>query len=310
MLFVGALGPSDRDPYDVKVEYRKLSQALQPVNDFLQLQFVKASSERLDLAFSSPTEILHYAGHANEEQGRGFCVRRVEAGNTERLYADVLKGLLATAGTRLAVLNACNSARISVVEPILDAGLDALIGATGSIWSNAAIAFCERLYSFLAVGLSLDQAVSSSRLRLVDAEVGGPEHCEWGRFVLYLSASESVLFPQRPRAVVTPRKLVAQQHQQTMNRALLRKAIIFAFSPDEIALLCADIEEVLREAGVNLRLDIDLVGGTELEAKVLGIIRRLDSRGHLDKLVDAVRRERPDLLDTYKDELKAASKVA
>ncbi len=46
------------------------------------------------------------------------------------------------------------------VRPLIESGIPAMVGASDVIYSDAALAFCSKLYQSLAVGLSLDEAVT------------------------------------------------------------------------------------------------------------------------------------------------------
>lgn len=76
----------------------------------------------------------------------------------------------------------------------------------------------------------------------------------------------------------------------------LREAIVAAFSLEELDVLCADVQQALAADGVDLPLDLELVGGLGKRGKVLNLIRYLERRGYLAYLVAAVRRERPGII--------------
>jgi len=79
----------------------------------------------------------------------------------------------------------------------------------------------------------------------------------------------------------------------TVDRRMLRKALIRHFTLEEMAVLCADVEQDLADEGIELPVSLDIVGGVSLEARALNLIRYLDNRGYLGYLVRVVRRERP-----------------
>jgi hypothetical protein len=97
----------------------------------------------------------------------------------------------------LAVFGACNSGRWPFAGPLLNAGLSALVGTQGTVSTRAALAFAEKLYASLAVGLTLDEAMTWARLHILEAGVSpGEESCEWGSFMAYMPTTEAVLFPR------------------------------------------------------------------------------------------------------------------
>ena len=77
----------------------------------------------------------------------------------------------------------------------------------------------------------------------------------------------------------------------------LREAILTAFSPDEIQTLRADVEEELTRKGIKIRLSRDALGGDTLPAQVQNLIDALERRQQVPVLVEAIRQERPGLLD-------------
>jgi len=232
-----------------------------------------------------------------------------------KLYSFELANLLQRAGTRLAVFSACNSGRWEFVEPLLRAGLPALVGTQGELTVQGAQIFCETLYARLAVGLSLDEALAAARFQLLkEGGFYGRPSVEWGSFMAYMPATDAVLLPrpaeqpevaasqevarrssQEAIAEVSGRIGSAPETASTINRISLRKAIVKSFTLDEEALLCADIRQALADDGVDLWLDLDALGGRKQgeEALVLALIEYLERRGYLSYLVEAVRRERP-----------------
>jgi len=74
----------------------------------------------------------------------------------------------------------------------------------------------------------------------------------------------------------------------------LRRAIASTFTLGELELLCADVEDALRQAGHDETLSLDAIGATGgLQNAALTLVRYLDRRGHLPTLAAVVRRVRP-----------------
>jgi hypothetical protein len=131
--------------------------------------------------------------------------------------SDVLATRLARAGTRLAVFNACNSGLWPFVRPLMRAGIPAVIGVQGLISNIAALNFAEKFYQSLAVGLSLDEALTYARLYLMQP---GRSHypCDWGRFMAYMPAESAVLFPRPQVAEMRQRQnAVRAERKQTLD---------------------------------------------------------------------------------------------
>jgi CHAT domain len=185
------------DPFLIEKEFSEL-RALGPLQELLVMESIQATEQDIERALSKEAAIFHYAGHADVLGGRGYLVSEMGEG-AERLFADQLAGLLREAGVRLAVFNACNGGRWSFVEPIIKAGIPAVIGARGYVSSEGAVAFAQKLYSSLAVGMSLDEAMSWTRLHLVEAGFNsGTASLEWGTFMAYAPTADSVLLPRPP----------------------------------------------------------------------------------------------------------------
>ncbi|HSF80731.1 MAG TPA: restriction endonuclease [Anaerolineales bacterium] len=78
-----------------------------------------------------------------------------------------------------------------------------------------------------------------------------------------------------------------------VNKRELREAMVKAFSYEDLEILCSNVEDSLVEAGIELQVNLEMVGGSSKPTKVLNLIEFLDRRGFMDYLVKAVRDERP-----------------
>lgn len=88
---------------------------------------------------------------------------------------------------------------LGICGTTLQAGVLVVIGAQGLVYVDITIKFCERLYSVLAIGFSLDEAVTWARLHLLEPGVLEESlQWQWGTFMVYMKTPEAVLFP-RPR---------------------------------------------------------------------------------------------------------------
>ena len=327
MVYVGTLWSAGqvKDRWGVQTEYQKLVEFLAPVGKFLSLEFHLAEGD-IEGALSQPAAILHYSGHTDADSTSSYLVREMTTDRSgsdrvesmSKMYSFELANLLQRARIRLAVFSACNSGRWAFVEPLLRAGLPALIGAQGIVSVHGAQIFCETLYAKLAVGLSLDEALTGARFQLLkEGGFNGRESLEWGVFMAYMPTTEAVLLPRATEqaGVATSQETARQSSRQAVsevsgrigpapdtiaaiNRTALRKAIVQSFSVDEEALLCADVKQALVDDGVEVHLDLDILGGRAQgeEAIVLNLIQYLDRRGYLSYLVHAVRRERPGII--------------
>jgi len=87
----------------------------------------------------------------------------------------------------------------------------------------------------------------------------------------------------------------AQRPHLEVNQRSLREAMISNFSLEEVQLLCSDIQQSLADHGIDLQLNLDIVGGDSKPIQVLNLITYLDRREYLSYLVEEVRRQRPAL---------------
>ena len=117
------------------------------------------------------------------------------------LRADDLALSLQRAGVRLAVLGACESARrdngspwSGVAPALVRRGLPAAVAMQYEVLDEQAIAFSRMLYTCIAAGLTLDEAVSAGRQAMLASSDGN--NVEWGVPVLYMRSTSGALFPE------------------------------------------------------------------------------------------------------------------
>jgi hypothetical protein len=251
LLFAGApFMVQGVDRWGVELERQNLEEALKPVNDLLSVESVTADKMSFETALAHEgIDIFHYSGHADTTiDDRGFLVEEIRTErtddprfvmwqsqdykrlyNTDKLYIDPLyverlSNLLRRAGTRLAVFSACNSGRWSFVEPLLRAGLPVVIGAQGMLHSMSAVAFFHKLYKALAIGLSLDEAVTWARMSLLEPDtITDDLRWQWAMFTVYMPTPDALLFPKPrlPKIQGRQESLRSQRQQTVINIAKL-----------------------------------------------------------------------------------------
>jgi hypothetical protein len=156
----------------------------------------------LDEAINQHHEIhvFHFVGHGgydNHDQS-GILILENERGDPHEVSGEELGLLLQDERSlRLAVLNSCEGARSSHVDPFSGAaaslvhyGVPAVIGMQFEITDEAAIAFAGRLYDALARGFPVDAALAQARRSIFAA---GNE-IEFGTPVLFLRGKDARLF--------------------------------------------------------------------------------------------------------------------
>ncbi len=221
-LFVATLFDDGRDRWLTREEHDQLVEATAAIRDRVGFDFVAAGdATALDAALAQRYDIFHYAGHVDAAQAPAALVR--VAHYDERLgiqpyceaapqpaswaRADRLAPLLRAAGVRLAVFNACNSGHWNFMQSLMAQSIPAAIGVQGTVMNDAALAFAAALYRALAVGLSLDEAVSQGRLAVLAIALREPgvhpskrrlwvSANDWLRFMVYMPSGDAVLFPR------------------------------------------------------------------------------------------------------------------
>jgi hypothetical protein len=164
--------------------------------------------------------VFHFAGHGitvaeraefspgTMERGYLLLLRDKATKEEEGWPAQKLAGLLRQAGVRLAVLSACRSGQRNARYPwdgiagaLVASDVPVVLAMQYEVLDPQAIAFSDALYTALAGGVSLDEAVWWGRqamLGVVDPD--NRYNVEWGVPVLYSRLAEGVLFPERASA--------------------------------------------------------------------------------------------------------------
>lgn len=224
--FIGALWEGGLDPWEVRREFDQLRAALKPVARYLEPQFAVASDpDVFEREIEDGHAILHYAGHCDfERDGSAFMVCEMPGSgdlrqSSKARIADLARTLKRTR-PRLVVLSACNSGFWPVAGPLLKAGVPAVIGINGGVYSDSTIEFSTRLYESLALGLSLDEAVGRARV----AAMARGTHLglfDWGLYMVYLQSSSAVLLPRAESPdVATGQARARRAHRDAAERNL------------------------------------------------------------------------------------------
>jgi hypothetical protein len=72
--------------------------------------------------------------------------------------------------------------------------------------------------------------------------------------------------------------------------------MVEAFSLEELAVACQDLQEELEKRGFKDKISMESVGGSGIDGKILNLIEYLDRRGFLGYLVLVLRRHRPGII--------------
>jgi hypothetical protein len=149
---------------------------------------------------------MHYIGHGayDSRTEGGILVLENANGDSHEVTGEELGSLLQDERSmRLVVLNACEGARGSHVDPfcgvassLVECGISAVVGMQFEVTDEAAITFGGRLYSALAQGFPIDAALAQSRKAIFAAG----HDIEFGTPVLFLRAADARLFDPEPPA--------------------------------------------------------------------------------------------------------------
>ena len=197
--------PSDFPALDTDAEREKLEKALAALihNGAVKLEWLEeATLSALDRRIAAPDElhVIHYIGHgAYDKRTRGGILALEDASGAAHEVSgeDLGRFMKDERSLRLVVLNSCEGARASHVDPfsgvatsLLRCGLPAVIGMQAEITDEAAIAFSDRLYTALAQGFPIDAALAQARRAIAAA---GKE-VEFGTPVLFMRVSDGRIF--------------------------------------------------------------------------------------------------------------------
>jgi len=187
-----------------RLERAKLEQALAPLveNGYVQLRWLPGATLRdlqREVARGDDFHVFHYIGHGefDDRSGHGALILEGADGSPRYVDGETLGTVLCERrSVRLAVLNACEGAKASPVDPLagVAAGLvqhdvPAVVGMQFAISDPAAITFAAELYSGLARAFPVDVAVTEGR-RALAAETD----LEWATPVLFMRVPDGRLF--------------------------------------------------------------------------------------------------------------------
>jgi hypothetical protein len=191
---------------DAGRERANLERALAPLieNGAVRLEWLEtATLAELDRRIASRDElhVIHYIGHgAYDEEGTKNGVLMLEDANgmPHKVTGEELGGLMRDERSlRLVVLNSCEGARTSHVDPfsgvasaLLRCGLPAVVGMQAEITDDAAVVFSDRLYTALAEGYPIDASLAQARRAIFAAG----HDVEFGTPVLFMRVSDGRIF--------------------------------------------------------------------------------------------------------------------
>ncbi len=197
--------PRGFESLDVDQERSKLTEALSVLvaAGIVELDWLpRATLSELDRALDSREDlhVFHYVGHGayDDRTEGGVLVLEDDDGGPHEVTGGDLGVLLHDSNLRLAVLNACEGARSSRVDPfsgvasgLVEHGIPAVIAMQFEITDAAAILFADRFYNSVARGYPVDAALAQARKKIWAAD---SHDVEWATPVLFLGAADARLF--------------------------------------------------------------------------------------------------------------------
>ncbi len=215
-MLVAISNPSNYPPLDLEKEKGLIIEALGGRDDvmleFMETATVSALQNKLE---DNDYHVLHYMGHGGfeEDTGRGVLLLEDEDRKGHAFCGEDLGDLLRDSSIGLVFLNACETARLSeeegrdpfwgVAAALVNKGIPAVVAMQFPISDEAAIILSQKLYTSLADGRPIDEAVTRGRraIKFIQGDT-----YEWGTPVLFMRAPDGVIFNMAPTAeeAVTP----------------------------------------------------------------------------------------------------------
>lgn len=211
-VLVAVAAPQGWPRLDVEGEVARIREALAPLVEAGQVALgiephVTKRGLRQRIMDDAP-HVLHYVGHGGIDGGRGVLLLEDEDGRGEALESSMLGILLQGSPVRLAVLNACLTAReeepdmtefprkrqafLGVGPALVDAGLGAVVAMQFSFTDAGALVLAQDLYEMMARRRPIDECVSRAReMLLLEVGLGRPD---WATPVLFMRAPDGVVF--------------------------------------------------------------------------------------------------------------------
>jgi tetratricopeptide (TPR) repeat protein len=206
--FLAALAaPADQRPIDVETSravIERLLQTVKQIGDIQPIWLDNVTRESLQSALmgSEPVDIFHFSGHGAFDRGHGKILLDCGDGLNSDFYgARALANLVRKANVQMAVLDACETAKRSPMNPwlgvasaLVRAGLSAVVANQFAIQDRNAITLAEQLYKGVLDGRPIDEAITNARLAIYNQS--GLENRDWGSTALFLRVEDGVIFPR------------------------------------------------------------------------------------------------------------------
>jgi len=204
-ILVVIASPNHKNFHKLDVEKEKwmLKKALSKLvrRDIVQLRFLKkATLDGFDTELQKGVDIIHFIGHGGFSESLGGClVFEQNNGGYELVNIDRISKLLEDKPIRLALLNACQTAKtaesdisLGVAQGLVKIGIPAVIAMQFNIPDKSAAIFSKQFYTTLAETFQVDRAVSEARQKMFINQ----ENCriDWGIPVLFMRKDDGIIF--------------------------------------------------------------------------------------------------------------------
>ncbi len=200
-ILVVSAEPVEQPRLDVQSESELVMQAMGRLQQEGRVEIERlehATVRSLQAMLRRPFHVLHYIGHGiyHERITGGMLALEDEQGRQHAVSAAQLQYLLRDTTVRLAVFNACMTARgaagRSIAAELMRAGLSATLAMQFAISEQSATIFAGEFYRTLADGWSVDAAVAEGRKAVMFAT--DLSAMDWGAAVLFMRARDGILF--------------------------------------------------------------------------------------------------------------------
>lgn len=208
-ILVASATPQGLNPLGVEREQRLIQTSLAPLTERGQVALTflpHATVSSLSQAVRDGTHVLHFIGHGvmDGSSGMGWLLLENDTGASAALAGAQLGDILRGTDVRLAVLNACETARsardalLGVAPQLVASGIPAVVANQFRISDEAAQAITQEFYAALADNLPVDAALAEAR-KIVRASEG-QSASNWGAPVLFMRSPDGrILDLRRPQ---------------------------------------------------------------------------------------------------------------
>jgi hypothetical protein len=286
ILFLAA-NPVDTNPLRLSEEVRTIDERLRSAEfrdrfELIQYWAVRPTDLSECLLRHTP-HIVHFSGHGSK---RGEIILEDVTGKAKPVSPEALGRLFRVLkdNVRCVVLNACMSAKQAQA---IAQEVDCVVGMSRAIGDEAAIRFAGGFYRALGYGRSVQTAFDLGCNEIDLTGLG--EEATPKLLVRPGVDTTGLIFGEGAQRNEKPAEMsdLALSSQATRLHRILSDRLDLG----EFRTLCFDLEMEYSGLGVNY----DSLGGEGLSEKARELIRHLQKRNALPRLIEWLHRKRPDI---------------